>query len=145
MNILDFALYIRELTPKLQWIKTDPGMGVISLLKASANRHKEKCKHYILEQLLNCEIEDALEQIKQSTEKQLVILNFGQHGLNTSYEADEDQKRFDKLLNWIFDLNENIRIALVFNYEWNRSARIKYDPAYIDRFCIFEIESDFQS
>ena len=140
MNILDFAWCIRESAPKLQWIKTDPGIGVISLLIASADHHKEKCKHYNLEQLLNCEIDDALEQIKQSTEKQLIILNFGQYGLNNSYEKDEDQKRFDKLLNWILNLNENIRIALVFNYGWNRSRRIKYDPAYIDHFCIYEIE-----
>lgn len=140
MNILDFAWCIRECTPKLQWIKTDHGMGVISLLTASADHHKEKCKHYILEQLLNCEIEYALEQIKQSTEKQLIILDFGQHWLNDSYEKDEDQKRFDKLLDWIFNLSENIRIALVFNYGCNRSGRIKYDPAYIDRFCIYEIE-----
>lgn len=140
MNILDFAFCIRERTPKLQWIKSDPGMGVISLLTASADHHEEKCKHYILEQMLNCEIENALDQIKKSTEKQLVILDFGQYGLNNSYEPDEDQKRFNKLLDWIFDLNENIRIALVFNYGWNRSLRIKYDPAYLARFSIFEIE-----
>ena len=140
MNILDFAFYNREMTPKLQWIKTDPGTGVISLLKASADHHKEKCKYCNLERMLNCEIEDALTQIEKSTEKQLVILDFGQYGLNNSPEKDEDQKRFDKLLNWIFDLNENIRIALVFNYGWNRSGRIKYDPAYIVRFCIYEIE-----
>lgn len=140
MNILDFAWCIREYTHKLQWIKTDHGMGVISLLTASADHHKEKCKYYILEQLLNCEIEYALEQIKQSTEKQLIILDFGQHWLNDSHEKNEYQKRFDKLLDWIFNLNENIRIALVFNYGWNRSGRIKYDPAYTDRFCIYEIE-----
>lgn len=140
MNILDFALYNRELTPKLQWIKTDPGMGVSALLKASAIRHGEKYTHYHLEQLLDCEIDYALEQIGKSTEKQLITLDFGQYGMNHSNEREEDQKRFDKLLNWIFDLNENIRIALVFNYGWNRSARIKYDPAYIDRFTIFEIE-----
>ena len=140
MNILDFAYCIRELTPKLLWVKTDPGMGVISLLTACADHHKEKCKHYILEQMLNCEFEDALKQIEKSTEKQLIIIDFGQHGLNNSYEKDEDQKRFDKLLDWIFNLDKNIRIALVFNYGWNRSGRIKYDPAYIDRFCIYEIE-----
>ena len=140
MNILDFASYIRELTPKLQWIKTEPGVGVSSLLKASADLHKEKYTHYILEQLLDCEIDYALEQIKNSTEKQLITLDFGQHGLNNSNDPDEDQKRFNKLLDWIFNLNENIRIALVFNYGWNRSRRIKYDPAYLDRFCLFEIE-----
>ena len=140
MNILDFAYCIRELAPKLLWIKTDPGMGVSSLLTASADHHKEKCKHYILEQMLNYEFEDALERIEKSTEKQLVILDFGQYGLNNSNEKDEDQKRFDKLLDWIFNLDKNTRIALVFNYGWNRSRRIEYDPAYIDRFCIYEIE-----